>query len=388
MTEITRTDPAVRELPLAPDGEVEILLTSNALRVHGVDGDRVVVRSRDGADLGSELGIETGPASVRIRDRGATRFRIGPLMVRTGAAPDLDVDVPRAARLSVRTLSGDVAASAIGGASHWPRPPASCRSSSMPARRRSSPCPATSWSRPAAPRPHGPLRCRATCGFGCRRCSARCLDDEQRRGRRRLAAEGRRTISSVGDVRLTTRSGVRLEAQTITGDVGRPVAHRAEGGRGRRTLVVGDGAARVSVRTMSGDVLLGGPAADVEGATQTASPVAPVAPVSPPAPLPPAAPAAPATPGAPAPVELPTPAEPLVPVEPPVLVAEAEAALNLVRPAPPAPLLGEVGPADRRDEARLEILRALERGELDVDAATRRLAALDDAGPRFYRGWC
>jgi hypothetical protein len=43
---------------------------------------------------------------------------------------------------------------------------------------------------------------------------------------------------------------------------------------------------------------------------------------------------------------------------------------------------------DRREAARLDILRALERGELDVESATRRLEILDESGPRFFTGWC
>ena len=43
---------------------------------------------------------------------------------------------------------------------------------------------------------------------------------------------------------------------------------------------------------------------------------------------------------------------------------------------------------DRREAARLDVLRALERGDLDVETASRRLEALEEAGPRYFRGWC
>ena len=85
----------------------------------------------------------------------------------------------------------------------------------------------------------------------------------------------------------------------------------------------------------------------------------------------------------------------------PWVVAEAEAAPNLVRRAgrddrraggrrarAPAPTQGAESPVDRREQARLDILRALERGELDVAAASHRLEQLDEAGPRFFRGFC
>jgi len=57
--------------------------------------------------------------------------------------------------------------------------------------------------------------------------------------------------------------------------------------------------------------------------------------------------------------------------------------------APAAPAAsGEESLADLREAARLEVLRALERGELDVEAASHRLEILDAAGPSSFRGWC
>ena len=43
---------------------------------------------------------------------------------------------------------------------------------------------------------------------------------------------------------------------------------------------------------------------------------------------------------------------------------------------------------DRREAERLDVLRALERGDVDVETASRRLELLDEAGPRAFRGWC
>jgi hypothetical protein len=48
-------------------------------------------------------------------------------------------------------------------------------------------------------------------------------------------------------------------------------------------------------------------------------------------------------------------------------------------PTKPAP----VSPPDPLEGARLEILRALEAGEIDVATAGERLAALDDAATAF-----
>jgi len=114
-------------------------------------------------------------------------------------------------------------------------------------------------------------------------------------------------------------------------------------------------------------------------------------------PDPPKAPAAPATPKLPAMPKAPdAPVAPVPPVapEPPAdaswVVAEAEAAPNLVRAdnAPDGAWSGADSVVDRREAARLDILRALERGELDIEAASYRLAELDEAGPRSFRGFC
>ena len=73
------------------------------------------------------------------------------------------------------------------------------------------------------------------------------------------------------------------------------------------------------------------------------------------------------------------------------VVAEAEAAPNLVRGRQRAGrrlVRCRAASVDRREAARLDILRALERGELDIEAASYRLAQLDEAGPRSFRGFC
>jgi hypothetical protein len=380
MTDTTRSDPAVRELPINPDGSVEISLTSNELHLRGTDTDRVVIRTRGGEPIDDQLTIEAGPTAVRIQDGGQADFQLGPLRVRARHTADLDIDIPRTVAIRVRTLSGDVDAAGIAGASRW-----ATASGSLRVRAEGGPIAAESMS--------GDLVLESTVPVG---LSARAVSgdvhvrapeilelevsttsgDVDVAGA--LSAHAAHSISSVsGDVVLATGSAVRLEAQTVAGDIRGTGVHRAEGRRGHRTLVVGDGQVRVSVRTMSGDVRLR------EG---------------PPAPE--TAPAAPASARPPVAAAPPTPPAPPVPTDPSVVVAEASAAPNLVRPATPAPAgeadgsaapaawTGDAGTTDRRESVRLDVLRALERGDLDVETASRRLEALEDAGPRAFRGWC
>ena len=130
-----------------------------------------------------------------------------------------------------------------------------------------------------------------------------------------LAAQLEHRIETVsGDLSIGVVGGMTLEVRGLSTDVDVSVPHRSEGSRDRRRYIVGDGAASVLFSSMSGDV-------SARGSRRFAGP--PPAPPAPPiAPKPPVAPAMPAV----------------------------------------------------SAEQQLEILRSLERGEIDVDEATRRLA--------------
>ena len=137
---------------------------------------------------------------------------------------------------------------------------------------------------------------------------------------------------------------MRIEARTVSGDLTSELPHKSEGRMGRRTLIVGDGAVAVSFRSVSGDL-------QVHDARRRG--IAPAAPMAPAAP-PPAAPAAPPPAAPPASADVPA------------------------SPASAAPAEAPVAP-DPSDGGRMDILRALESGELDVATAMDRLAALDAA---------
>jgi hypothetical protein len=399
MTDTTRLARSARDLPLEPGGEVAILLTSSGVRLRGVDGDRVTVRTRDGADIDAEVVMDSSPGRVQVRDaeRGV---RFGPLRMQTHGGADLEIEIPRTARLSFRTLSGDVDAVDIGPESRWSSASGDLRLVVGSGRHT-----VDSMSGDVTIEATGTIALRARSVSGDLRIHAPRIDDlgatttsGDIRIEADLASASEHQVTSVsGDVELVTPSPVRIETQTIAGDVRASGTHTAEGGRGRRTIVVGDGSVRVSVRTTSGDIRL-------RGRGDTALPVAPEPPIAAEPPIAPQPPISPVPPVAPEPLDA------------TYVVAEAEAAPNLVRPAaaddpaevrardpepdpvgpdgePAAasasgPWLGAESTTDRREAARLDILRALERGELDIDAASHRLEQLEDAGPRSFRGWC
>ncbi|MHB8892631.1 MAG: DUF4097 family beta strand repeat-containing protein [Candidatus Limnocylindrales bacterium] len=293
MTTTTTTD-SVRVLPLEPASTVEVFLVSSSVRVRGTDAAQLVIRTRDGEALDDEVVIDVTPGRVGIRDAEGG-LRLGPFRLRPHRTANLDLEVPRGTRLTIRTLSGDLEATGIRGASRW-----------------------TTAS--------GDLRLTASLLDG--------LDLATTSGDVRVEGElrsgGKHAIASVsGDVDLATPSPIRVETRTIAGDVHVTGPHRTEGGRGRRIVVVGAGSIPVEIRTTSGDIgvrwLAGGS------------------------------------------IPMPPPAAP----EPPV-----------------APELGAEPAVDRREAERLEILRALERGEVDIETASHRLEILEGAGPRSFRGWC
>lgn len=128
-----------------------------------------------------------------------------------------------------------------------------------------------------------------------------------------LTERGSHRIETVsGDLSLGVVDGLVLEVRGLSTDVDVSVPHRAEGSRDRRRYVIGAGGPQVLFSSMSGDVSVG------SGRRTGASPMAPT-------PIPP-----------------------------------------LAREAPSRSALSS--------EEQLAVLQALERGEIDVDEAARRLA--------------
>ena len=351
MTETAQAyHPAVRVIPLEAGGEVEFRLSSHELRMRAVDGDKVVIRSRGDDDLERHLEIQSGPGFVRVLDGPAGSWRIGPITMRSGHTPDLEVEIPRNVRVAVRTISGDITAVGIGGSSRW-------MTASGDVRLGLNAGPVT------VEAVSGDVRIEASCDLD---VTARTVSGDVRVRASRitavdavttsgdieidgaLAEGGRHNFVSVsGDVRLITGSEIRVETQSVAGDIHAALAHRSEGTLGRRVVTIGSGRVRVSVKTMSGDV-------DVQPGS--------------PDPVPPMV------------MPDPTPKTPRSEVR--WGSATASAAGAAVSDTPAAPVAAR--PADAPEASRpdveaqrLEILRALERGELDVETAWSRLDGLD-----------
>lgn len=326
-------------------GLLAIRLRAGDARLRAVEGSTVRVHDADG-DLERRVQVERGSGSLSLRVRHGDIF--GADIHRDGHAAALVIDVPTAATVVVETASAEVTVEGLTGDQRY-----RTASGDLSLRDVTGTVVVETVS--------GDIDVLAVkaCSVAARTVSGdvavRAADLEAFRATTtsgdirlagRLAGTGPFAIDTVsGDMLLALAGDVRLEASTVAGDVTSGSRARTEGEPGRRVLIVGGGRPTMTVRSMSGDISL-------------AEPTAVIRPDAPPAPTRPFTPEEP-----------PMPPEPPLPPEivSPVAVADDSPTVVVDRPGP-----------DGDDEARLTILRALERGEIDVAEAGRRLEALDD----------
>jgi hypothetical protein len=317
-------------------GAVAIKLAAAEIRLKGTDGDQVVVRSLDGRPLPGRVTVETtdGALTIREREHFGLSFAIGEKSVQ------LDVVLPAEADLTIDTASGDVEARDLRGEQRYRTALGDTRLDGAAGTIELN---SVSGDSVIALAGAADLAIRSVSGdvsvsggeitalrIGTTSGDIR-LDSPIR------ARTGNQIDTLSGDVSLVADTGMRIEARTVSGDLASDLPHRSEGRMGRRTLVVGDGSVEVAFRSVSGDLQVH------DARRRTTAPAA--APQPPAPPPPPAAPPAPASPQAPS------------------VDDAADSAATQVVP----------------DDERLEVLRALEAGELDVATAMDRLAALDAA---------
>lgn len=339
---------AAFEHAIGPRGRLTIRLASAELRLRAGDDDRVIVRTADGKAFPDRLVIEPvdGGLSIQEKDAFGLSFGIGRRTV------ELDVQLPAAAELGIDIASGRIETDGLRGEQRLKTASGDVR----------------------LQRASGTIELAAVSGDmtidldGATNLTVRSVSgDLAVRGGRidtlrlattsgdirvdsELSTGADHSIDTLsGDVELVADGGVRVDARTISGDLATDLPHRSEGRMGRRALIVGDGATRLAFRSVSGDLRILD--RSTTGRSTPSMPEMPAMPAKPIPPVPPTPPRAPSLPPAPG-----------RSVDP---IAEASA------PAEPA---GST-PAD---DERMTILRALERGELDVAAAMARLAELDD----------
>lgn len=317
-------------------GRFHLRLLSGEITLRGVDDDAVRVTERGGKSIAESFRVEKGDGTLSLT--APDRFGLDVMIFGFGrrSSLDLEVEVPHGADVAietasaeldasdlrgltrVRTASGEVSLAGLGGILEVDSVSGDVSISAVAAL---------------------DLRVRTISG----ECAVRAPQlgravIETTSGDVRLdallAGRGPFEIQTVsGDATIVGRSGLRVEARTITGELRSDLPHRRDASPGRKQLMVGDGGAPVAFKSVSGDLRVVAPR-DVPDA-------------------------------------LPTSAAGATQPDPPVPSLASSA------PEPPDPPVG--GVEGGAEAARLDILHALERGELSVEGAMERLDEIEEA---------
>ncbi len=304
-------------------GTFVLRTVSGNVEIEGTDGDEAIVRAKGGNGHGGmpPLTVERTENALRVEPERRASGLFGTSLGRLGVASvDFRVLVPRSARVEISAVSADVAGRDLHGDQSYREVSGDLTLDDVSGR-----IALTTVSGDASVMATQPMEVNATTTSGDIEIAGGRLDllrarsvsgDIQLSGELVPGPEHRvETVS--GDLRLQSSGGLTVEAS------GPAVAVRSELSRlagkmpDQRSLVIGDGAARLKFRSLSGDV-------HVHGARRVAT------------------------------------AEP---AEPPFA------------PPPPRPEAPPQPPPPPRDS--LDVLRALERGEIDVDEASRLLEVPD-----------
>jgi DUF4097 and DUF4098 domain-containing protein YvlB len=285
------------------DGTLELRTVSGRVRLNGGDGEEAVVTARADSSVLRELAVDRGHGRLMVQP---DRLGVG-LLRRQSFGIDFDVSLPRGARVDIKGVSADVSARDLTGEQEYKTVSGDLHLANTGGR-------LTLQTVSGDVRLEGGHRLE----LGAMTTSGDVQVEAEQIDYLRV-----RTVS--GDVRLATRlgDGPRHVVETVSGDLtlrsaGGVTVERSRaidiGRSGRQPIVIGDGSASLSFRSMSGDARVSGPTTGA-AASMAAGPTSEA-------------------------------------TQPPSAATAASAA--------PA--------ADR-----LDVLRALERGEIDVDEAARRL---------------
>jgi DUF4097 and DUF4098 domain-containing protein YvlB len=330
----TTTSQATLEHEIGHGGRFSLRQVSGFVTLRGSEGTAVRVRERNGKSLAEafEIAAADGSLSLTEPDRGPfglANFRIG-----RRSSLDLEVELPRGTDLSIEGASADIDGSGLAGQTRIRTASGDVHLTGF-----GGPLELDGVSGDIEIDADAPIALRVRtisgdCGIRAPRLTRAVVETTS--GDLRLDAvlsgAGPFEVQTVsGDVVIVGRSGIRVEARTVTGDLRSELPHRRDTAPGRKLLVVGDGTATVGFRSVSGDLRV----------------------VAPRDALPPA-------------------------------VTEAAAATDQAAKitAAPAGLKAETAAQAHEaghEVARLDVLRALERGELSVEAAMRRLVDIEEA---------
>ena len=318
------TSSATVEHRIGARGRFALLLPAGDVVVRGVDGEVARVRDLDGRSLGDRFRIEAADGSLSLRaPESGFNFVLDLGFLKRGHHANLEVELPRLASVQLETASADVRVDGLQGDGQY-----KTAAGELMLTHAGGSVDVEGVSGEIEIAADGDLKvaCRTVSGDvsvhagTLTRLQVNTTSGDMK-ARGRLAGDGPFSINTVsGDAEVVTSSGLRVEAKTVTGDIDAPDELRSSSGPGTRAFSTGDGRVPLSFRSISGDLRITGVVRSAEAAA-----------------------------------------------------LEPVAAANVARdPTVEDPAAG----------ARLDLLRALERGELTVDEVTVRLAELDGEAGR------
>lgn len=320
---------ATVEHVIGAEGLLALRLREGEVKLRGIDGDTVRVRDVNGHDLDDMLAIDAAAGSLSLSAGRGLEIVLGPRSMRRGRhhTPELEIDVPRRATIVLEQASGDVDGDGLTGDQRYRTASGDVVLRAVSGRvsvevmSGDVELGATGEAQVTIRSVSGDVECRAATLTSLQLATT--SGDIKVAGR--LAGDGPFGIETVsGDGLLAPAGDVRIEMTTLTGDLSSDLVGQQVNERGRRSLTIGTGHPVLTFRSMSGDLHVVRPMAI----------------------------------GVAAPAEPPRPTTVPVPVTPHA-----------------APANGAIAAA--YEDARLRILRSLERGEIDVVEAGRRLETLD-----------
>jgi hypothetical protein len=344
-------------------GSLTLSNVSGSVRVRGTDAEDVTVIARDSSGDTPQLVVRRSEGALLVEPERNSRGLLGGSFGFGPRSVEFEVEAPRGARVEISTVSADVDAEGLAGEQHYKTVSGDLELAGAAGR-----LSIVTVSGDARIQADGTIELTGSTTSGDLRVRAP-----------RIEVLRLRTVS--GDVMVTGALGVGAEhaVETVSGDL---IVEALEGltvdsrraldlaRREGRTSVVGNGAARLNFRTMSGDVQVSGADDDRVRRTVDSTHDRPTAP-------PPQAPPVPPTPPAP-----PAPPRPSTQAQNDPRAATIDAAFGadedkLFETDTRDDVPTETVAAVPQHDGSLEILRALERGEIDVDEATRLLEVAD-----------
>jgi hypothetical protein len=216
-TDVTQTSIEHR---IGARGRFTLRQASGEIAIRGVEGDTARVRSRDDRALGELFEIQAGDGSLELRQ--PEKLGLGFRMFGRSESPEIEIEVPHGATVSVDSASADMEVADLSGTKHF-----RTASGDLRLERLAGPVQIESVSGDVELEGKAPIDLNAKTVSGDFRIRVPRLGKLEMTTTSgdiwldaELSGAGPFSLRSIsGDVTIVGRSGFRVEAQSITGDM-------------------------------------------------------------------------------------------------------------------------------------------------------------------------